>query len=1536
MKRTGAILLALALCLLAAQFACAEANPVARSGDIAAYVDGDGHLFLSGKADAINDAPADGIVAIDAYRVLYLSPDDFAGTQDLYMIDLESLDETLVAKDVHEACLADEDTAYYVTNADRTKLMRVSLADLATEEAYAANEPIDRLYVSAEGLVFQLVDQAGTLLYVEETDRFEIYNGDVPRSSLLADSYELYLTDTGDLYLKNDFNYTSDHIDSDVLAYVPMNGVIYYLSHTGSAVRLKSYDPKAMNWQVLLTPSVGVESQLTASAGTLYLLGTNRTVYSVVPSQGSMNAYKSYADLSGYHLDANYDVTGLRIEAMSGRLNVYAVLEEKSAKPDFSFIEFATETETAAPILKLLESNALTGEQTAWDALKPAPQYTTLSRGSRGDAVRAIQQPLKDLGYYDYYVDGIFGPRTEYAVKLLQADLSRPTNGIADADLQRVILSGRLSAYDPYVALARGNRGLRVQIMQERLRELGYLADAADGIFGPRTQKAVQLFQSENNLTVNNGATRTTLELLYSDRATRCSSYIDLYPGDTGYRVRELNNRLKELFYLESSVGSTYTSQTTSAVRVFQRTVGMRETGEATVAVQRALFAYNAPEAPGYITLRRGDENSRVERLQRRLKDLGYYDGRITGYFGRSTKEAVALFQRKVGLTASGVATVRTQQLLFAPDAPAYEPPAYIGTPIISVDAYSRYEDDIYYIADDSSASGYVTFSWEVEGAVKNFNVRITDANGNTYVNNDTLMTATGVSISTLQYDTVYTLEISAYSEGDDATRMTSASIDFQRIKAPEPEAVEPVSSVGTPVISIDNVARVENGVNYVQPGTITFHWSAEGNVGGYHIEIHDEGDNAVLSTNTSDGTASISSDSMNQGELYTLFVYAIPANGTIDDARVKFIRFSLPVIELPSPDPTPVPTPPPTPEPTPEATPVPETTEAPAAEPTAEPTPEAAVEAPVEEQPVADQPTEVPVEEQPVADQPTEAPVEEQPAEQPEPEAPVEEQPAAEQPEPEAPGEAPMAAPVIAFSPVADVENEVNLISGETVVMTWETDEPVEGFYVEVLDGSNQILAATETNLESLSAGTASLNPGEVYTLNVTTIPVGGTAEDGVSASAQFGLYLEAEEPAYEEPQTEEPAYEEPQAEEPAYEEPQAEEPAYQEPQAEEPAYQEPQTEEPAYEEPQAEEPAYQEPQTEEPAYQEPQTEEPAYEEPQTEEPAYQEPETEEPAYQEPQTEEPAYEEPQAEESVSAPTVTIEPMLTFEDGVTYVPGGTITMSWYSSGPVSRYYVELSDASNAVIASAETEDNFLSADSTRLVPGEIYTLDVTAIPEGGSVEDGVFTSALFCVYAEPASEEPAYEEPAYEEPAYQEPAYEEPAYEEPAYEEPAYEEPAYEEPAYEEPAYQEPAYEEPVYEEPAYEEPAYEEPVYEEPAYEEPAYEEPVYEEPEYEEPAYEEPEYDEPSDSESPWSTPIDAYSDPSLISQVQSQLVLKGMLLDGAYTVGTLDDATVQAVIDFQSYCAENFDSVLTPIDPMNPVIDTQTLALLMTIAQ
>ena len=187
---------------------------------------------------------------------------------------------------------------------------------------------------------------------------------------------------------------------------------------------------------------------------------------------------------------------------------------------------------------------------------------------------------------------------------------------------------------------------------------------------------------------------------------------IDLYRGYTGYRVRELNNRLEELYYLEDNPGSSYTAATAEAVRAFQRRAGLEVNGNATEYVQRRLFSAYAPEAAGYITLRRGDENSRVSDLQIRLRDLGYYTGSISGYYGSTTEKAVKLFQRRVDLNVTGVATVRTQQLLFRRDAPEYVEPTVIGDPVITVDPYAYREKAIYYITDEVTWNDYVTFNW--------------------------------------------------------------------------------------------------------------------------------------------------------------------------------------------------------------------------------------------------------------------------------------------------------------------------------------------------------------------------------------------------------------------------------------------------------------------------------------------------------------------------------------------------------------------------------------------------------------------------------------------------------------------------------------------------------------------------------------------------------------------------------------------------------------------------------------------------------
>ena len=56
-----------------------------------------------------------------------------------------------------------------------------------------------------------------------------------------------------------------------------------------------------------------------------------------------------------------------------------------------------------------------------------------------------------------------------------------------------------------------------------------------------------------------------------------------------------------------------------------------------------------------------------VIRLQVMLKDLGYYGGKIkSGSYGANTTDAVKKYQKKAGLSASGVATAETQQALRA------------------------------------------------------------------------------------------------------------------------------------------------------------------------------------------------------------------------------------------------------------------------------------------------------------------------------------------------------------------------------------------------------------------------------------------------------------------------------------------------------------------------------------------------------------------------------------------------------------------------------------------------------------------------------------------------------------------------------------------------------------------------------------------------------------------------------------------------------------------------------------------------------
>ena len=66
-----------------------------------------------------------------------------------------------------------------------------------------------------------------------------------------------------------------------------------------------------------------------------------------------------------------------------------------------------------------------------------------------------------------------------------------------------------------------------------------------------------------------------------------------------------------------------------------------------------------------------GAKGEEVTRLQQRLKDLGYLDGKVDGQYGGGTKRAVIAFQRRNGLTTDGIAGESTLAKLYAEDAVA-------------------------------------------------------------------------------------------------------------------------------------------------------------------------------------------------------------------------------------------------------------------------------------------------------------------------------------------------------------------------------------------------------------------------------------------------------------------------------------------------------------------------------------------------------------------------------------------------------------------------------------------------------------------------------------------------------------------------------------------------------------------------------------------------------------------------------------------------------------------------------------------------
>ena len=103
----------------------------------------------------------------------------------------------------------------------------------------------------------------------------------------------------------------------------------------------------------------------------------------------------------------------------------------------------------------------------------------TLSKyGSRGEETKKIQQKLKNLGYYTYTVDGIFGSRTQTAVKAFQKDYGLAVDGIAGPKTLKAL---GISSGSSSVSATNNNINLLARIISAEARGEPYTGQVAVG-----------------------------------------------------------------------------------------------------------------------------------------------------------------------------------------------------------------------------------------------------------------------------------------------------------------------------------------------------------------------------------------------------------------------------------------------------------------------------------------------------------------------------------------------------------------------------------------------------------------------------------------------------------------------------------------------------------------------------------------------------------------------------------------------------------------------------------------------------------------------------------------------------------------------------------------------------------------------------------------------------------------------------------------------------------------------------------------------